>query len=83
MFFEFDAKGKILVCADEKIKPNMIEIAPPEGFEADSMGRWIMKDGVLTADENYVEPETEPNPFERLDKLEAALNALMGGIADA
>lgn len=85
MYFEYDASGRILVCADEIMNPRMVWLEPPAGFTPGTMHDWRVVDGALVYDPLPV--EVRPTPEERIAALEAQLasyeTAYAEGVKDA
>ena len=68
MYFEYDNTGRILVCAETPVKPNMVEITVPENFDQAEMHNWRVENEVLVYCPLPVE-ET-PSDSERIAALE-------------
>lgn len=89
MFFEYNGSGKIMVCAEVPIKDGMVFINPPQGFAPEDMHKWLVVNGQIVKNENYVEPEVQQTMEERLNAFEQenaylreALEMLLGGVTD-
>ena len=80
MYFEYDASGRILVCADEPMNPRMVWLEPPADFTPDAMHDWRVVDGALVYDPLPV--EVRPTPDERIAALEAQLASCETGDAE-
>lgn len=76
MFFELSEGGKIMICADAKIKPCMVELSPPDDFEPDEMGDWKITAGEFVHDPKP-KPIPEPTTEERIQQLEAQNETLL------
>lgn len=72
MYFEIGENGKIMVCAETKIKPNMIELSPPAEFIPDEMHNWRVVDGEFVYTPAPVSPPA-PTQEERIKALEDQL----------
>lgn len=75
MFFEVNENGKIMICAEAKIKPNMIELSPPAEFIPDEMHNWRVTGGEFVYSPEPVPPVPVPDPNSRIAELEAKLMA--------
>lgn len=85
MFFSFNGDGRVMISAEEKYFPDMIELDPPDGFTPDTQANWLYIGGAWVHDPLPVE-EAGPSPEERLEKLEEenehlkeALDLLLSG----
>lgn len=72
MYFEIGENGKIMVCADAQIKPDMVYLSPPAEFTADEMHDWRIEDGAFEYDP-LPKPDPQPTADERITALEAQL----------
>lgn len=79
MFFEVAENGKIMICAEEKLKSNMIELVPPEEFSPDEMHDWLVLDGELVYSPLPVK-DPEPTDKERITALEEQIDMLLSGV---
>ena len=89
MYFEYDSNGKIMICAETAVKDGMAIIEPPEGFSPEEMHKWLVVDGKIVRNENYVEPEPQQTLEERLNAFEQenaylkeALDLLLKGVTE-
>lgn len=73
MYFMCDETGRILICAIEQIKPEMVWMDAPEGFLPEDMHNWRAADGALIYDP--VPVEKMPTANERIAALEEELLA--------
>lgn len=63
-----------MICAEENVQPNMVNLDPPEGFIPDEMHEWTYTNGEWThtpAEEH----ERKPTQEERITALENQLAA--------
>ena len=88
MYFEIGENGKIMICAETPIKPNMLYAVPPSEFAEDKMHDWRMVDGVFVYD-----PSPDPEPKETImgrvtaleeenKQLKEALYLLLSGVTE-
>lgn len=86
MFFEVNENGKIMICAEAKIKQNMIELSPPAEFIPDEMHDWRVKGGEFVYSPTPA-PPSMPTQDERIAALEAQIAAYeaayLEGVNDA
>jgi hypothetical protein len=75
MYFECDSNGKIMVCAETAVKDGMAMIEPPEDFIPEEMHKWLVVDGAIVRNADYVEPEAKQTTDERIAELEEELRA--------
>ena len=89
MYFEYDSNGKIMVCAETAIKDGMAMIEPPEDFVPVEMHKWLVVDGAIVKNANWVEREPAKTAEERIAALEEenaylreALDMILTGVTE-
>ncbi|MBE5778522.1 MAG: hypothetical protein E7331_04230 [Clostridiales bacterium] len=67
MFFCFGNDDRVMICAEKRVFPEMVEMEVPEGFEQDYQGDWKLAGDKLHYDPL---PREQPAPTDR-QRIEA------------
>ena len=81
MYFTYNEDGKIMICAEAPLQPNMVELDTPAEFDMDAMHDWRVEDGKLVYDPLPTVEVVSPQE-ERIAELEAALDLLLSGVTE-
>ena len=87
MFFSFDGAGRVMIVAPEKVYPDMIELAPPDGFTLETQADWRYSGGWIydplpaktygaTLENRVEDVESKTN------ELEEALELILSGVTE-
>lgn len=79
MFFEYESTGRILVCAETSLKPDMVEIEVPQDFDQAEMHNWRIENKTLVyAPIPVIEQPTEAERIAALEEELRAAKILLG-----
>lgn len=69
MFFCYDENGRVMICAEKKVFPDMEKLEVPEGFVTEEQADW-KKVGIQLVYDPLPREEAVPTDRQRIEVLE-------------